>query len=469
MAALKASGEAGKGADRKESLKDICNNFETVRNPILHSILFLLPWLILLIIIYILANLKFLTEVLSLSSVVMFISGMLTAALSLFAFQVLMKKIPETFCKIWNKNIIVEASFSDSPEKIVEGRDSRTTDKASKQLEERFSQFMQKLRETLNSPYQWIWSAGFALLVFFWIDVVFFWNNAQRYFSLFKDMFTFLMHVLNQTTTWELFKLFIYENLIYFIVLLELLIDFFVAFIIGLMAWRMVTTSIYVWKLGKEFYLEPLLGHPDEAGGLSPLGNLCLWNALIITIPAIYLGGWILLGIIIEYGILFLGKIFSISDKLKMFDFLISWLYFMKTNNFVIQSTYFAPIFIWLLLILVPFALVTFLLPLWKVHRIMEEWRKEKLIQFDHLAYSINQLESKLLNEAEKLDPKEFETLQKELEMMQQVYIRNEKLPVWPFNMEIIRKFLVSQTLPALSIIISQVTSFIKDLQSVPK
>jgi hypothetical protein len=98
----------------------------------------------------------------------------------------------------------------------------------------------------------------------------------------------------------------------------------------------------------------------------------------------------------------------------------------------------------------------------------MEEWRNRKQARLDHLEYSINQLESRLLIEAEKLDQKEVESIQKELEMMQQVYTRNEKLPVWPFNMGIMLKLLGLQTVPVLGII-SQVVTLIKDLQSIPK
>lgn len=55
-------------------------DFKAIRNPILRYALLLFPWLILLIIIYILANYPLI------AGVVMYTSGMLAAALSLFAF-----------------------------------------------------------------------------------------------------------------------------------------------------------------------------------------------------------------------------------------------------------------------------------------------------------------------------------------------------------------------------------------------
>lgn len=390
MTALKDSGEMCKDADGEKSVEDlptledvlgveiVPEDFKAIRDPILRYALLLFPWLILLIIIYILANYPLVP------GVIMYTSGMLAAALSLFAFSVLIKMIPETFRNLWRREIIVGAYPSDSFQKIPCEKGSETAAPETGRLEERFRQFMQELQKMLNHPYQWAMGTAFSLLVFTWD-----WSHP---------------------------------------------IEFFIAFIIGLMAWRMLITSIYIWKLGKEFRLEPQLGHPDRSGGLSPLGNLCLWNAFIITIPAIHLGGWSILRIFTEKG----SPFFEISEE-------------------------YASLYLWLLLILVPFALVTFFLPLLKVHWIMEEWRDRKQTRLDQLEHSINQLESRLLNEADKLDEKEFESIQKELEMMQQVYTRNKKLPVWPFNMGIMIKFVVSQTIPVLGII-SQVMSLVKQV-----
>ena len=47
--------------------------------------------------------------------------------------------------------------------------------------------------------------------------------------------------------------------------------------------------------------------------------------------------------------------------------------------------------------------------------------------------------------------------------MMQQIYERNKNLPVWPFNMAIKLKLLVSQIIPYMGFI-SQVVSLIKKI-----
>ncbi len=76
------------------------DEFQGVKNIILRWILLALPWFILVLILVIVIILK-LT-----SNLVMFITGMVTAAISLFAFQYLMKLIPRTLCIIWNRKII---------------------------------------------------------------------------------------------------------------------------------------------------------------------------------------------------------------------------------------------------------------------------------------------------------------------------------------------------------------------------
>lgn len=385
MAEFKASDAVNKYADGEESVQDesdievVPEDFKAVQNHILRQILFLLPWLIMFIIIYILKNYRLGPGVL------MYISGMLAAALSLIAFSELMKKIPETFSNLWRRGIIVKIRHPSPSKKIEDGKASEVAALKNERLIKRFRQFIQNMQKTLNHPYQWAMGVAFSLLVFTWD-----WSNP---------------------------------------------IEFFIAFIIGLMAWRMFITSIYIWKLGVEFCLEPKLGHPDKSGGLSPLGNLCLWNALIITIPAIHLGGWSILKIFAKEG----------------------------SSFYKISETY-APLYLGLLFIIVVFAIVTFFLPLFNVHWIMEKWKKRVQERLNQLERSINHLESRLLNETERLDQKEFESIQKELERMQQVYTRNDRLPVWPFNIEIMIKFLISQVIPILGII-SQVTSLLKQFK----
>ncbi len=168
---------------------------------------------------------------------VMFITGMLAAASSLLVFYFLMELIPETFSILWKRKIIAIR------------KDACTTT-----LETQYSEYICDVGRLMsNSVGQLSVGLFFTWLVFSW------------------------------ASTW-----------------IEYLIEPLIAFFIGIMAWRVIAISIKIRKFGKEFYLRPQLTHADKCGGLKPLGNLCLCNALIVLIPGVYLGGWVLVGFIFK-------------------------------------------------------------------------------------------------------------------------------------------------------------------------
>ena len=333
--------------------------FQGVENRILRRFLLLLPWFILLIVVVNLQNYGF-TDIPA--KVVMWTTGMVAAALSLFALHSLMKRIPETLGILWDRRIV------------------------SDMLETQYLNFIDDLQKLMNHRGQWAMGLFFSLLVFTW------WLRRDIYIQ-------------------------------------QLIIELFIAIIIRLMAWRMVIAAIEVWQLGKKFYLEPQLGHADKCGGLAPLGNLCFWNILIITIPAIYLGGWIILGTILE------------PDNLY--------------DQYYKQARNYAPLFSKLLLILVPFAVAGFFLPLWSVHKVMVTWGTEVKRQLNQLSHQIDHLECEILDKSDMLESQEVAIMAKKLELMQQIQQQNRHIPAWPFNIKILVKFTTSQVVPALGFISS--------------
>jgi hypothetical protein len=162
-------------------------------------------------------------------------------------------------------------------------------------------------------------------------------------------------------------------------------IEFFIAFVIGLMAWRMIVISYTIYRLGKKFCLKPQLEHDDGCGGLEPLGNLCLWNMLIVAIPGIFLGGWIIVGQ--------------------------SAIYSLLSESYTLLAKYYTPLFFKLLMIPLAYAIISFVLPLWSVHHAMESSKEAKQRELDQLSYEIDQLEAKLLSQVDKLDPQESEKM----------------------------------------------------------
>src|SRR5439155_9401772 len=65
-----------------------------------------------------------------------------------------------------------------------------------------------------------------------------------------------------------------------------------IGLVLGLLAWRMVAVGIYIYRLGTRFDTRVQVQHPDGAGGLAPLGEVCFLNALILIVPSIFLGIW---------------------------------------------------------------------------------------------------------------------------------------------------------------------------------
>lgn len=191
------------------------------------------------------------------------------------------------------------------------------------------------------------------------------------------------------------------------------------AFLLGLLAWRMLVVGLGVGRLGERFRLTPQLGHPDRAGGFSPLGNLCLWNALVVSVAGVYLGGWILLGPVSPY----------------------------RSAALEYISLYYR-----LLAIPVVVAAISFFLPMWSVHRVMVAGRANVLTELDRLGKSINDLSRKLLAEVDEMNPATSEELGKRLERMQRVCEQSQHVAVWPFNTGILMRFLGVQLVPVLSL-----------------
>ena len=70
-----------------------------------------------------------------------------------------------------------------------------------------------------------------------------------------------------------------------------------------------------------------------------------------------------------------------------------------------------------------------------------------------------------MLDKADDLEPDVGEKMAKKLELMRQIYQRNQHYPVWPFNTSIQLKLMASQVLPVLGLVqtIAQLTDLLPD------
>lgn len=299
----------------------------------------------------------------------MFSTGLFAAAVALFAFQVLMERISTIFSTLWRRGSIAG----------VMGQN-----KSAKEVLASYHQFIAEMENQLNSKYQWIMGVVFALLVLVW----------------------YLPILINLGNG--------------FIILLGLVVETFIALLIGVVVWRMVFISWQVWRLPERYELEIQVVHPDQCGGLEPLGNLCLWNALILAVAGIYLGGWISIG---------------------------------PNTQFSNYAVTYGPIFSVLLIVPIILSFVTFLLPLWTTHLVMVRKKAEIQIRLDELAKAIYAESNVLLDKTDELNFTEGDERNKRLSLMRTIYSQHQKIPTWPINTNIISKFAAAQAMPVLSFV----------------
>jgi hypothetical protein len=57
-------------------------------------------------------------------------------------------------------------------------------------------------------------------------------------------------------------------------------------------AWSMLVTAYYLRRLTESLDLEVIPRHPDQCGGLKPIGDICLQLAMIALVASLILGYW---------------------------------------------------------------------------------------------------------------------------------------------------------------------------------
>ena len=346
-----------------------------IQNPVLYRVFQVLPWILITIALIGITEIFYYPLIFRMSQNHYF--GIVAVALSLLAFQGLLKKTPETFRTLWNRKIIGSPVSSLSEE--------------STKPDELHKKFLDNFSKTMNNSRQILAGLICGLLGSFWLI-----KSAFSWFSLstaqndpnVSSVFQFLM--LSEILLW--------------------IITFSIGYIVGLLIWRMVVIGLTIHKLGKEFNLTLQRGHPDGCEGLAPLGNICLWNAIVISPAGIYL-----------------------SARLVLVDYFQEYLYF-------------------LLIVVLAIAVISFFAPLWNIHKIMVVKRDEINYQLNQLSQHINLLSRELLNKGSKLDPNETENIGKKLDSIHKIYKNNQRIPVWPFNARILARFVTSQIVPLLSL-----------------
>ncbi len=181
-------------------------------------------------------------------------------------------------------------------------------------------------------------------------------------------------------------------------------------------AWPILVTARFLSRLTHEYQIRIQPAHPDNCGGLKPLGDFCFSMALPIVIGGLIgaifsLGGSFLSGIII--GPVAFGEILP------------------QTVMFVNAL---------LLLVFTPFSLAVFLMPIWNLHRHMAAFRQG--LENDY-ADRVGTLEQALMDQlGEEGRLAEAKISAQKLELLRRLNPRMEGIPVWPFRWPTVAKIL---------------------------
>ena len=149
-------------------------------------------------------------------------------------------------------------------------------------------------------------------------------------------------------------------------------------------------------------------GHIDGAAGLKPIGDFYFFQAVVMAIPCLYLAIW-----------------WFITPS---FDWYSDW-----------SDAYLALLAIGLL-----FEILSFFLPMWTFHLLMQEQKIKYLADADELSKKMVELEEKIIRTA---DPREIDNLQKQLDFQQQKYGEIEHMPTWPVDAQTRQRFTINNLL----------------------
>lgn len=369
------------------------NGVQAIKPQWLALLLKVLPWVILFSVLVVL----FPGNPTGAAGPQLFGTGLIAVCIVFFAFQNLLDLVPETLEALWHRELV---SFSSGK---TNGR-KQTGSSQSRQDMEAYLAYLGEFEDLLNNRRgQWGMVIAFELLTNLWLGFL----------------------------NWNVLRLLISGD-ISPLGYMELGINITLAALIAPMAWRLVIIGLQIWRLPLRFELRVQFEHPDRCGGLEPVGNLCLWNILIISLPLVYLGGWLLIARSDTSG-------FSFYDTAL-------W------QSVLTQAGLYADAFTKLLWVLVPFTIIGFLLPLWNTHLVMSRKRREVLIRLDgHIKGITNEWDTTLQKIGDLTVAEGNEKLG-QLEFAQQIYERQKKVPVWPINLNILIKFASTQIVPLLGI-----------------
>ena len=179
--------------------------------------------------------------------------------------------------------------------------------------------------------------------------------------------------------------------------------------------------------------VSPKPGHIDRAAGLKPIGDFYFFQAMVVAIPCVYIAAW--------------------------------WFIIPLVPHY----HHWRGAYLGLLAVAVLFEILSFLLPLWVFHLIMQRQKVKSLADADEMSKKIAELENRILHSA---DARESNDLQKQLDFLREKYWEIENMPTWPVDATTRRRFTVNNLfllLPFLSDVVRLSTPWKHLLEALEK
>jgi hypothetical protein len=203
-----------------------------------------------------------------------------------------------------------------------------------------------------------------------------------------------------------------------------------VTFVLGIIGWRIVAIAFHIGRLGNRFDFDLDLADEHRSGGLKPLADHCFTIALIWGVAAVYPLGWII-----------------------------------ALPRLNIHAQPLAYYLIAILAVTFLFALLTFVLPLYLIHRAMVRYRLRLQTAIDEAGV---ELARRVLQETTGGTPDQVDSLSKEFGPLKDAYDRTKKIPSWPFDMDILTRFITAQGITLVGAI-KYVPTLVDFVQNKPK
>ena len=214
------------------------------------------------------------------------------------------------------------------------------------------------------------------------------------------------------------------------------------AFISGTALRPAYVTMKYIRLFFKRFQIKLQPSHPDSCGGLEPLGNFCFAASLPLVL-AMFTLTIVGLGALIEP----------------------SWGEFGTFSNIIISPQLAYSALLLETIFVLPVAVLTFLLPLWDIHRYMQARKREFQDEYANRIQFYEEQVSSSLDEEGGLE--RAEKAKEKIAILQVAFESTRtNFPVWPFRPQIVLYLFSPQILSAIIAIIGKLRELLASSQN---